>query len=168
VSQLEPSWTASWAYGLTLIVITIAIHALVIVLAARTLERFGRRGFQGRAFRHPIMLPVGLVCVVGLALAMLHGIEAVIWALAYVWVGALGTWRDAMLYSVDSITTRGASGLVLASHWSMMGALEAENGVLLFGISTAFVFAVIQEILLIVGRFEQPYPAQGKPPRDWD
>jgi len=151
-----------------LILVTIAIHALAIVLAARALQRFNRRGFQGRAFRHPIALPVALVGAVGLALAILHGVEAAIWALAYLWIGALGTLRDAMLYSVDSITTRGASGLLLAPHWSMMGALEAENGVLLFGISTAYVFAVIQEIVLIVGRFEQPYPAPGKPPRDWD
>lgn len=49
-----------------------------------------------------------------------------------------------MLYSVDSMTTRGASGLVLQPHWRMMGALEAANGMVLFGISTAFIFAVMQ------------------------
>jgi hypothetical protein len=49
-----------------------------------------------------------------------------------------------MLYSVDSIATRGASGLVLQSHRQMMGALEAVDGVLLFGISTAFIFTVMQ------------------------
>jgi len=168
MSEIEVSWASSWAWGLTLIVVTIAAHALVIVMAARMLQRAGRRGYQGHAFRHPIVIPVALVCVVGLALAVLHGLEAALWALAYLWVGALSTLRHAMLYSVDSITTRGASGVLLAPHWSMMGALEAENGVLLFGMSTAFMFAVIQEILLIVGRFEQTYPPKGKLPRDWD
>ena len=33
---------------------------------------------------------------------------------------------------------------MLQSHWQMMGALEAVNGVLLFGISTAFIFAVME------------------------
>ena len=33
---------------------------------------------------------------------------------------------------------------MLQSHWQMMGALEAVNGVLLFGISTAFIFTVMQ------------------------
>jgi hypothetical protein len=42
------------------------------------------------------------------------------------------------------MTTRGASGLVLEQHWRMMGALEAANGMLLFGISTAYIFAVMQ------------------------
>jgi hypothetical protein len=49
-----------------------------------------------------------------------------------------------MLYSVDSMTTRGASGLILPRHWQMMGALEAADGMLLFGISTAYIFGVMQ------------------------
>jgi hypothetical protein len=81
---------------------------------------------------------------VGLLLAALHGIEATIWAAAYLWLGALDSPRDAMLYSVDSMTTRGASGLMLQRHWQMMGALEGADGMLLFGISTAYMFAVMQ------------------------
>jgi hypothetical protein len=60
------------------------------------------------------------------------------------WFGALGSSIDAMLYSIDSMTTRGASGLVVQQHWQMMGALEAVDGMLLFGISTAYIFAVMQ------------------------
>ena len=33
---------------------------------------------------------------------------------------------------------------MLQSRWQMMGALEAANGVLLFGISTGFIFTVMQ------------------------
>ena len=40
------------------------------------------------------------------------------------------------------MSTRGASGLVPERHWQMMGALEAADGMLLFGISTAFIFTV--------------------------
>ena len=50
----------------------------------------------------------------------------------------------AILYSVDAMATRGATGLTLQPHWRMMGALEAANGMLLFGISTAFIFTVMQ------------------------
>jgi hypothetical protein len=34
----------------------------------------------------------------------------------------------------------------LEQHWQMMGALEALNGMLLFGLTTAFLFATIQEV----------------------
>jgi hypothetical protein len=79
-----------------------------------------------------------------LLLAALHGAECGIWAAAYLWLGAIDLPQDALLFSVDSMTTRGASGLTLQRHWQMMGALEAVDGVLLFGVSTAYMFAVMQ------------------------
>jgi hypothetical protein len=79
-----------------------------------------------------------------LLLAALHGIEAALWAVAYRWLGALDSLADAILYSVDSISTRGASGLMLEPHWRTMGALEAMGGMLLFGISTAYIWTVMQ------------------------
>jgi hypothetical protein len=33
---------------------------------------------------------------------------------------------------------------MLQPHWQMLGALEAADGMLLFGISTAFIFTVMQ------------------------
>jgi len=95
---------------------------------------------------------IGLIAVVGLLLAALHGIEAALWAAAYWWLGALSSATDAILYSVDSMSTRGASGLVLEPHWRMMVALEATDGMLLFGISTAYIFAVMQDYWSLMTR----------------
>jgi S-disulfanyl-L-cysteine oxidoreductase SoxD len=38
------------------------------------------------------------------------------------------------------MSTRGPSGLTLQRHWQLMGALEAVNGMLVFGVSTAYLF----------------------------
>jgi hypothetical protein len=95
-------------------------------------------------FHHLLATVIGLIGMVGLLLAVLHGIEAALWAAAYLWLGALNSSADAILYSVDSLSTRGASGLTIERHWQMMGALEATDGMLLFGISTAFIFTVLQ------------------------
>jgi hypothetical protein len=92
-----------------------------------------------------IPIVVGIVGALGLLLAALHGIEAAIWAAAYLWLGALDSPQDAILFSVDSMSTRGArSGVILEHGWRIMGALEAAGGMLLFGISTAFIFTVMQ------------------------
>jgi hypothetical protein len=80
----------------------------------------------------------------GLAPAVMHGMETAFWAAAYLWLGARDSPRAVMLYSVDSMATRGASTSMLRPHWQMMGALEAADGMLLFGISTAFIFTVMQ------------------------
>ena len=137
--------SVNWAWGLSLIALTIAIHAMGVVMMAVVgwgislwLET------RNLGIRHVILIVTGAVGAVGLLLAVLHGVEATIWAAAYVWLGALDSPKAAILYSLDSMTTRGASGLMLEPHWQMMGALEAADGMLLFGISTAFIFTVMQ------------------------
>ena len=137
--------SVNWTWGLSLIAMTIAIHATgVVMMASVGLEIRARLEIRNLGFRHVILIVTGGVGAVGLLLAVLHGIEAAIWAAAYVWLGALDSPKDAILYSLDSMTTRGASGLMLEPHWQMMGALEAADGMLLFGISTAYIFAVMQ------------------------
>jgi hypothetical protein len=137
--------SVNWAWGLSLIALTIAIHTMgVVMMAVAGLRIRARLETRNLGFWHAILIVIGVVGTGGLLLAVLHGIEAAIWAAAYVWLGALNLPKDAILYSVDSMTTRGASGLMLEQHWRMMGALEAANGMLLFGISTAYIFAVMQ------------------------
>jgi hypothetical protein len=38
------------------------------------------------------------------------------------------------------MTTYGHASLYLEPHWQMMGAIEALNGVVLFGVTTAILF----------------------------
>ena len=137
--------TASWRWGLSLIALTMAIHATVVVLMAFVGVRVRAR-LESRDLKSWNLVAI-LICtnvVIGLVFAVLHGIECGMWAAAYLWLGALDSPGVAILYSVDSMATRGTSGLMLQPHWQMMGALEAADGMLLFGISTAFIFTVMQ------------------------
>jgi hypothetical protein len=135
-------------WGLSLIALSIAMHATAVVVMALELQRLRHR-LEGRARRRSrrgMMVAVVLIAVVGMALAALHGLEAAVWAAAYWGLGAIGSLGDAFLYSVDSITTRGANVLRLDHPFRMMGAIESICGMLLFGISTAFIFAVMRAI----------------------
>jgi hypothetical protein len=144
---VEFGWGEAWGWGLSLIAVTITLHAFGVVMAAVVLVRVrGRIADRGWAFWHAALFAVAAIGAVGFVLALLHGIEAGIWAAMYVWLGALDSGRDAILYSVDSMTTRGAAGIRLENSWQLMGALEAADGMLLFGISTAFLFAVIDQV----------------------
>jgi len=137
----------NWVWGLSLIALTIAIHGTGIALMAfATVEIRVRLERENRVQpRRVFVIVIGLIAAVGLLLAALHGLEAGVWAAAYWLLGALSSPAEALLYSVDSISTRGASGLVLERHWLMMGALEAMDGMLRFGISTAYIFTVMQD-----------------------
>jgi hypothetical protein len=81
-----------------------------------------------------------------LSATVLHGIEGTIWAVAFRLLGALHDNKLAMLYSLSAITAYGHENLFLAPHWQLMGALEALNGLILFGLTTAFLFTVIQKV----------------------
>jgi hypothetical protein len=148
----------NWAWGLLLTAFTIAIHATgigLIAIAARPI----RDRLQGEGTGDALATTIGFIGGVGLLLAALHGFEAGIWAFAYLRLGALQTLHEAMLYSLDSLTTRGASGLVLEPSWQMLGAIEAADGMLLFGISTAFIFAVMQMYGPVIRRHPKSHDA---------
>ena len=135
----------NWIWGLSLIALTIATHVAGVTFLVSALHRFRvRLERRNLGLAYVIATAVVIFTAMALVLLLLHGIEAAIWAATYLWLGALDSPGAAILYSVDAMATRGASGVILQSHWRMMGALEAANGMLLFGISTAFIFTVMQ------------------------
>ena len=136
----------NWSLGLSLIVLTTAIHTTAVVLMAFGLEsRVRVRDHDQRFDRlRAILLVIGHIGAVALILGALHGLESILWASAYWWIGALDSFTDASVYALATMTTFEIPGLSLPSRWQMLSALQAVNGVLLFGISTAFLFAVIQ------------------------
>ena len=143
-------WESSWVISLVLIGLTIALHVGGIVFLTRVSRRFWDAPLRRRLTeqQHHTMTAILVIAAIAVSLALLHGLEAMFWAFAYLTVGALQTPADAVLYSVDSMTTRGASGFALDPRWRMMGAIESLDGMLLFGISTAFLFAVMQRLLI--------------------
>ncbi len=76
----------------------------------------------------------------------LLGCEGLMWAFAYRMLGAIPAGKDAMLYSLNAMTSYGHTEITLRPQWQLMGALEALNGWILFGLTTAFMFNVIQAI----------------------
>ena len=135
----------SWRWGLSLIALTLAIHAAAVVMMGIAAVKIRAR-LETPVFNlwHLIPIMICTVGVMGLLLAVVLLIECGIWAAAYLWLGALDSPLDALLFSIDSMSTRGASGLTLERHWQLMGALESVNGMLLFGVSTAWLFTVAQ------------------------
>jgi hypothetical protein len=135
---------ASWTLGLSFIVLTVAFHTTGVVIMAFVGRRIRARVEKQKL--HPlrvIAILIGVIGAVAVMLAVLHGLEAMLWAAAYLWLGAFGSYIDALLYSLGTMTS--ASTVEVESQWHMVSALEAMDGALLFGISTAFIFTVMQD-----------------------
>jgi hypothetical protein len=138
-------WGMDWAWGLPLIVSTVIIHALVLGLISQRVTSM--LSGAGRLWK----LPAASIFVMGgaaLSATILHALEAAIWAGAYRFVGALQDSRSAMLYSLNAMTSYGHEGILLAPRWQMMGAIESLDGWILFGLTTASLFTVMQKMRL--------------------
>jgi hypothetical protein len=136
-------WGADWAWGLPLIMLTVILHVYgLVIIQQRIIPLYGalmRTSHTTAGFT--------LIMVTATLLATcLHGIEAALWGWAYLLIGALPNIKLAMLYSMGAMTTYGHENLHVEARWELLGTIEALNGWLVFGLTTAFLFALISKI----------------------
>jgi hypothetical protein len=136
-------WIGDWVWSLPLIVLTVVIHVYGLALVSGKFVDVLGGSLDRRRFMSEFAVVIGSAALLA---SVLHGIEGAIWAAAYRFLGALPDNRSAMLYSLSAMTTYGHANLYLKDHWQLMGALEALDGMLLFGLTTAFLFAMIQRV----------------------
>lgn len=130
--------------GLSTVIVcaTVLIHLigldLLQLLTKLHLERFATWIHLDR-----IVVPVGIV----LGLFVVHGLEIWLYALAYWKLGIMPDLENALYFSTSAYSTLGETGSVLPVAWRVVGVLEAVNGMLLIGWSTAFLFQILQHIM---------------------
>jgi hypothetical protein len=137
------AWNGNWAWSLPLIVVTVIFH--VIGLAFLNEAIVGAMRYVKKKHRF-LMAFAPIMGMSALGVTLLHAVEAAIWACMYWFLGALADGKGALLYSLGAMTTYGHATYYLAPHWQLMGALEALNGMILFGLTTAFLYGMIREV----------------------
>ena len=140
-------WSDDWMWGLALIALSVVTHAAGLALIGVGLARVVGSMIETPSHIHRRFVLFSVVVgIASVLLAMLHGVEASYWAAAYVWLGAATDFRRAIYFSLQMVTTLGADVVLLEDRWKLMGPLEAISGMLLFGLSTAFLLAVMQRV----------------------
>ncbi len=86
------------------------------------------------------------------ALAMLfafaaHLTEIALWAALFVLCGEFKSFGLAFYHSAVNYTTLGYGDLIMTPSWKLLGPLEAACGALMFGVSTAMIFAIAQRLM---------------------
>jgi Ion channel len=130
--------------GIGAVACTIFVHALALA-AAVNLFRYERR--LGRAGAGAL-IDLAIVALVISFAFVAHLIEIALWAVLLVICGEFQEFGNAYYHSAVNYTTLGYGDLLLTPSWRLLGPLEATNGALMFGVSTAMVFAVIQRLVL--------------------
>jgi len=122
---------------------TMVIHGFVVHTIVMEMRRDLQRGQLGGR------LWVNLTFITGTTLLTLAGhiLEVVLWAFVFNLCGGVAGFSAALYCSAGSYTTVGSGEVVLSPGWKMLGPLEAAAGLLMFGVSTALIFTVIQRLI---------------------
>jgi len=127
-----------------LVALTTLIHAAAMILVLQ--------GLRARYERRPVGLgPVRRAMpVASIVLVMSLGslAEAAVWAGAYLWLGAIDRPDDALYFSMVTLTTLGYGDIVLTAPWRLLAAFQAAIGIIMFGWTTALVFAAVHRLYL--------------------
>ena len=134
--SVPSSWMPDWTWGLPFLIITVVAHVFALLMTARLLRSDVAVNTRARF--------VIFVAIAALAASVYLALDAAAWALLYVFLGAVTDWQAAMLYSLGAITSYGHAEIFLERRWQLLGAIEAVNGMILFGLTTAFLFAAIE------------------------
>jgi hypothetical protein len=117
-----------------IMVLTIAVQASFISMAMVALKR------MAPWFNKRPHLPRTIIALSGVALWLMaaHSINVWLWAGTFFRNDVFSTLEEALYFSVVSFTTLGFGDVLLPQEWRLLAGLCAANGLLIFGLSTAF------------------------------
>ncbi len=102
-----------------------------------------RNGYAEPGFlRH-----VTVMVILMLMTAASHLVQIALWAVALQGCGQAADFAEAFYLSAENYTALGYGDIVPTGPWRLLGPLEAINGLLLFGFSTALLFAVMDRLV---------------------
>lgn len=76
-----------------------------------------------------------------------HVIQFATWAILFRLLGEFSEFATAFYHSAVNFTSLGYGDIVMSERWRLLGALEAANGVLMFGLSAGVILAVLTRLL---------------------
>ncbi|MEL7499727.1 MAG: potassium channel family protein [Planctomycetota bacterium] len=132
----------SIALGILLAIVTIAIHAVSSSYLIGVLRNHAA-SFQARFGELKALV------LTAVWLLVTHILETGVWAIAYWYVVGgekFPSFDDAAYFSTVTFSTLGYGDIVIEGHWRMLSACQAMTGLLVFGWSTALLFAVVERI----------------------
>lgn len=130
--------------GLVIITINVIVQAFSTIYFFRIfVPQYQRRMERTKTIYPTLWMLVYLVSY----LTLLHASQCTLWAAAYYfnpYISDLSSFEQAIYFSLITFTTIGYGDITINSEWRILAGLEAVNGIMLIGWSTAMIFAFLQ------------------------
>ena len=130
-------WELCVAFSIVAVCLVLHVASIVFIADWMLDQRDKRRDRMGTV-GYMVLLITAFSAII-----VLHMIEIAIWAAFYFGNSLFSDFETALYFSTTSYTTIGFGDVVLPRAWRMLGGIEGVTGVLLCGLSTAFVFAIV-------------------------
>jgi hypothetical protein len=126
-----------------LVILTTFVHATAMTAVLRWLASPAARRAQDTSSH---LRKAAAVAASVLVMFLASMVEAGLWAATYLLVGAFADPETALYFSTVTYTTLGYGDVVLENRWRLLSSLEAANGIIMFGWTTALIVAVVQRV----------------------
>lgn len=140
----------NFALGVMMMILNLGIQVVAITLILRFIQRrLDKRLSPGLAVDIGTLSAVMAVLIIG------HGFMFATWALLFQWLGEFEEFATAFYHSTVNFTSLGYGDIVMSEEHRLLGALEAANGVLMFGLTAGSILAVMNFLFRRNDHFQQ-------------
>jgi hypothetical protein len=128
--------------GLPTMVVCLLLQSMLVVVALRYYSNHNDQ-VNNPSFWSSLAVISGVM----LLLVLGNLAQMAIWALLFLLLGEFQLFSAAFYHSVVNFSTLGYGDIVMSSGHKLLGPLEAINGVLMIGVSTAALMATFQDAM---------------------
>ena len=138
----------SMLLGSFTVIISMSIQVVFVVMMVRYLIRvMANDNLRARA--PGFVFEMIVISMVLLLLFAGHMGQIAIWAMLYMNLGEFEDFLTAFYHSAVNFSSLGYGDIVMSERWRLLGALEAANGVLMFGLSTGTILSVMNRLFAL-------------------
>ena len=131
--------------GLPIELLCLAMQATVSFWSVR----FYMRQIEPTAARRGMFPHLRPLLIVMIAMTLGNFVQIVIWAVAFMVLGEFNELYEAVYHSAVNYSSLGYGDVVMSARWKLLGPLEAANGVLMFGMTSAALMAILQHLIKV-------------------
>ena len=125
-----------------MVVLVVIFHLIGLAFLLRAMRS------HSKVFRTVRILPLTLLLTVTLGIIVLHTVEIWLYAGLYLYLDAFSTLEQSLYFSTVTYSSLGYGDLLLPPEWRLLGSIECPVGIILLGMSTAFIISVLTRFRL--------------------
>ncbi len=128
--------------GTATIAVSMGIQVLAVVVMVRQITHYQANNEINGAFR----IDAVILSIVLTVMFAGHILQIAIWALLFVFLQEFTDFATAFYHSTVNFASLGYGDIVMSEKWRLLGALEASNGVLMFGLTAGTLLTVMTRL----------------------